>query len=265
MNLVRISFVLILCWSSSAELAFCQTTAQKAWGVLKKGIDSSDDGERVAAIHALGLMPGDIRSRRAAEYALLDETEDVRAAAAEALGVMAAKESIPQLKEALKDKEAAVVFAATASLYSFGDPIANQVYYAVLLGEKKTGESLLDSQLDMLNDPEALINLGIEQGLGYIPFGGISYKAFKRLRRDNVTPLRAAAAIKLANDPDPKSAEALRKATRDEKWRVRAAVVTAIAKRGDPDLLDAVIPLMDDEQDEVRFTAAATTLRLSEE
>ena len=249
---------LFLCSGS----AMPQAPEAKAWSVLVEGLEDKNQGKRAAAVHALGLMPNDIRARRAAEQALLDQSKEVRAAGAEALGFMEARESIPQLKEAINDKESVVVFAATAALFTLGDPAAYEVYYAVLLGEKKSGESLLDSQLKMLKDPKALTQLGVEQGLGFIPFGGISYGLFKSLRKDNVSPLRAAAAVKLATDPDPKSADALRKTTMDKNWMVRSAVVTAIARRGDPDLLDAVLPLLDDENDVVRFTAAATTLRL---
>ena len=239
-----------------------QKPADKAWSVLTDGLTNSRGAKRAAAVQALGLIPNSTRAREAAEQALSDESEEVRAAAAKALGVMGAKESIPKLKDAINDKAMAVVFAATTALFTLEDPAAYQVYYAVLMGEKKTGEALLDSQLNMLKDPKALTKLGFEQGIGFIPFGGISYSAFKRVRKDDVSPIRAAAARKLARDTDPKSADALRRNTTDKKWLVRAAVVSSLAQRGDPAMLDAVIPLMDDENDVVRYTSAAATLRL---
>lgn len=91
---------------------------------------------------------------------------------------MGAKQSAPKLKDAARDKETEVVFSATNALFQLGDPAAFQVYYAVLTGERKSGESLADSQMKMLKDPKALTNMGLEAGIGFIPFGGISYKVF---------------------------------------------------------------------------------------
>jgi len=65
--------------------------------------------------------------------------------------------------------------------------------------------------MKMLKDPKALAKLGFEQGIGYIPFAGIGYGVFKTVTRDDTSPVRAAAAHKLANDLEPKSAEVLAK------------------------------------------------------
>jgi HEAT repeat protein len=74
--------------------------------------------------------------------------------------------------------------------------------------------------------------------------------------------VRAAAAERLANDPDLKSGRALADACSDKKWRVRVAAVDAIAERGDPVLIDALIPLLEDDNESVRYDAAAAILRL---
>ena len=159
-----------------------------------------------------------------AERALAqDDRSEVRAAAASALGEMGAKESAPKLIEAARDKDAEVLFAATTALYQLGNPTAYQVYYAVLTGEKKSGEDLVDSQVKMLKDPKALANMGLETGISFIPFGGISYKVYKMVREDTVSPVRAVSAARLARDPDPTSGQALVAAAKDDKWLVRAA------------------------------------------
>jgi hypothetical protein len=44
---------------------------------------------------------------------------------------------------------------------------------------------------------------------------------------------------------------------------VRASVLNAIAQRGDAKLLSAVQARLDDENEAVKFTAAATVLRLT--
>lgn len=53
------------------------------------------------------------------------------------------------------------------------------------------------------------------------------------------------------------------KATSDKSWIVRAAALDALAKRGDPKLVEAILPALSDQRDVVRYTAAATVIRLS--
>ncbi|MGH9322201.1 MAG: HEAT repeat domain-containing protein, partial [Vicinamibacteria bacterium] len=159
--------------------------------------------------------------------------------------------------------ESEVVFSAAGALYLLKDPTANGVYYAVLTGERKTGEPLLESQLELLKDPKALGKIGFEAGMGFIPFGGVGYKVVRSIRKDKVSPVRAAAAQKLATDPDPRSGKALAEAASDKEWLVRASAVSAIARRGDPELISTVTPLLDDEHDTVRFNAAAAVIHLT--
>ena len=117
--------------------------------------------------------------------------------------------------------------------------------------------------MKMLKDPKALAQMGLEGGLGLIPFASLGLSVFKTATKDDTSPVRAAAAQKLIRDGDAKTAQALMQCASDKKWLVRAAVVDAIAKRGDPALLKAVWPLLSDENDIVRFSAAATVLRLT--
>lgn len=105
--------------------------------------------------------------------------------------------------------------------------------------------------------------IGFEEGLGYVPFAGMGFTAFKMLTKDDASPVRAAAAKMLANDPDPASGDALADASSDKNWRVRVAALDATAKRGDPKLLDEVEGAMSDEKEAVRYTAAAAVIRLT--
>lgn len=89
--------------------------------------------------------------------------------------------------------------------------------------------------------------------------------AFKALTKDDVSPVRAAAAEILARDPDPKSAEALTEAASDKSWIVRAAARDALACRGDSSLLPPIERRLSDEKDVVRHTAAAAVIRLQDE
>ena len=75
--------------------------------------------------------------------------------------------------------------------------------------------------------------------------------------------MRAAAAKKLALDPDPETAKALVTATQDKNWTVRVAALEAIAERGDRSLIPKVAPALDDDKDDVRYSGAACIARLS--
>jgi HEAT repeat protein len=237
-------------------------TSGRAWTILDNGAASENHDTRARAVESLGILVKNERARKLAESKLKDDDSAVRAAAATSLGQIGLKTAIPALVVAAHDKEAEVVFASAASLLKLGDPSAYRIYYAVLTGEKKTGEPLLESQLKMLKDPEALARIGFEQGIGFIPFGGMGLAVFKSFRADNVSPVRAAAAQRLASDPDPASGRALAKATSDEKWLVRSSALSAIALRGDRSLEPAVIARLDDENEVVRFNAAAAVVRL---
>jgi HEAT repeat protein len=244
-------------------LAQAQAPVDKAWGILKQGISDKSFETRAKTFRALSLVINNQTAQSMAEKALSDERPEVRTAAASALGQMGAKSSIPKLENAARDKDVGVVFAATDALFRLGSPSAFQVYYAVLLGEKKSGEGLVESQMKMLKDPKAMAQTGMMVGMGFVPFAGAGYGVFKAVTKDDSSPVRAAAAIKLAKDPDPKSGEALAKSATDSKWIVRAAVVDAIATRGDPALMKSIVGLLDDENDVVKFNAAAAVIRLS--
>ena len=254
--------IVLLAGVVEPALARGQDAVSRAWTMLEQGVAASNEDTRVKAIEALGLLVKDDKARQVAEPKLKDEQPAVRTAASTALGQIGLATAAPALKQAARDKEAGVVFAAAAALLRLGDPSAYRVYYAVLTGERKTGEPLLESQLKMLKDPSALAHIGFEQGIGFIPFGGIGMQVFKSFKQDNVSPVRAAAARRLAADPDPASGRALTAATRDEKWLVRASAVSAIASRGDRSLVSSLIPRLEDENETVRFNAAAAIVRL---
>jgi len=163
----------------------------------------------------------------------------------------------------VKDKEVEVVMSAAASLKRLGDPAGYEVYYAVLAEPAKGGRSLLDNQKKMLKDPKKMAQFGFDQGVGFIPFAGVGLTAINMLTKDDVSPVRAAAAKMLASDPDPRSREALAGATADKSWIVRAAALDAIAKRGDNTLVDKIYMALSDQKDIVRFKAAVTIARLT--
>ena len=260
---LRASLAMIVC--TIAMLSVAQTPQEDAWSALNSGLTDKSWEKRVRAVALLGELPGDKKAEAAAITALKDERGDVRGAAAQALGEMGAKSAIPQLMDMISDKEPAVILAAAHSLITLGDNRGYNAFYAVLTGETKTGTSLTDQQKKTLKDPKKMAGLGLQVGMGFVPFGGLAMGGFKMLNRDDTSPVLAAAALTLAKDPDPKSGQALADAaTQQGKWLVRAASFDAIARRGDPSLLPTAIQGLQDKQSEVQYSAAGAVIRLSD-
>jgi HEAT repeat protein len=115
----------------------------------------------------------------------------------------------------------------------------------------------------MLRDPKKMAEFGFEQGIGFVPFAGIGWGAIKAIRKDDASPVRAAAARVLARDPDPATTKALIEATGDKSWIVQAAAIEALAKRGDPSALPTVARYLSDEKTAIKFTAAAAVIHLT--
>ena len=255
--------IALLLFVTASVTAAQSKPVDRAWAVLEEGVSSGSADKRAKAVHALGLLASNQKAQQMAEKALSDNNPEVRVEGANALGQMNAMSARSRLEQTLGDKDVKVVIAAANSLYILKDPAAYEVYYTLLTGERKGTPGLLQTQLDTLKNRKALEQLAFETGIGFVPFGGMTYQAWKTVMHDGDSPVRAAAAEKLATDPDPKTTVALSRACADKKWRVRAAVVDAIAKRNDPALLDSIVSLMWDENDTVRYKAAAAVLHLS--
>ncbi len=237
----------------------------QAWTILDDGLASSSYEKRAKAAQVLGMIKGDPEAERLALKALSDDRPEVRASGAAALGDIGNKTATPELHKMFKDTDITVIMASARSLLDLGDKSGYEVYYAILTGETKTGTSLLDQQKKMLKDPQKLAQFGFEQGIGFVPFAGIGWSAFKMLRKDDTSPILAASAMTLADDPDPKSATALVNASETQKsWIVRAAALNALATRGDPRYIKAAEESLTDEKEEVQYSAAAAVIRLSD-
>ncbi len=247
------------------SIASAETPREQAWKVLNSGLGDSNIEKRMRAVSELGLLLDDKQAEDAALTALKDDKSEVRAVAAQALGEMQATSAKPQLLAALKDDDVTVILSAAHALVLMNDEAGYNVFYAVLTGQQKSGQSLLAQQKKMLDDPKKLAGLGFQTGLGFVPFGGLGLSAFKILTKDDTSPVLAAAAITLANDKDPKSGQALSDAAlQQKKWLVRAAAYDAIAKRGDPSLKGTALSGLQDENDQVQYAAAAAVIRLSD-
>ena len=260
----------VLTLSGAASVAFAQksddieTPRHKAWDMLQNAAMSKQAVDRTDGVRALGLLSGDTRARQIAEDALQDPKPEVRAAAATALGQMHATESIPKLQKALGDSKVPVVMAAAHSLRELKDTSdAYAVYFDLLTGNRKSGDGLIASQIETLKNPKELAKIGVSEGIGFVPFAGIGWDAYRTMHKKDPNPVRAVAATYLAHDPDPATARALVAATGDRNWIVRAAAIEAIAQRGDPSLAPKIQLRFSDRNPKVRYSAAAAVIRLS--
>ncbi len=193
------SFVaLCLCLAMYVSAAFAQETANpnsnlsptvQAWTILDTGVANSSYDKRAKAVQVLGLLKDNREAEHMALKALQDERPEVRASAAAALGNMGAKSAIPELRQMFHDTDVTVILASARALLDLGDRSGYEVYYAILTGQTKTGQGLLDQQKKMLKDPQKLAQFGFETGIGFIPFAGVGWTAFKMLHKDDVSPV----------------------------------------------------------------------------
>jgi HEAT repeat protein len=263
-----VSCVFVVCLFGVISLAHgaddITSPKHRAWDILLTAALSDRASERIDGLRTLGLLRDNTEARQLAEYSLTNHNAEVRRAAATALGQMHAKESIPKLEEALSDKDVPVVMAAAQSLRELkAEKQAYAIYYDLLTGERKSDDGLIARQLKTLKDPKQLAQIGISEGVGFVPFAGIGWDAYRTMHKKDPNPVRAVAAGLLAHDPDPATGRALVKATNDKDWIVRSAAVEAIAQRGDPALLPHLVEKLSDKNDKVRYGAAAAVIRLS--
>ena len=266
--MIRISILVAVSTAAALSQTSAQVSSQEpltaqAWRILQDGLASKSASKRANVAHSLRLVHDNARTEEMLEHAIDDPSPKVRAAAARALGPMGARSSVSKLKARLNDTDPLVVLAATHSLFLLGERDAvYDVDYQVLMGERKSANGFLHSQIDQLRDPEVVAMMGLEAGIGFVPFGGEGYEFFKRISKDESTPVRVAAAKELVADRDSKIDAALAKACSDKRPAVRAAAVFAMAKREDPASLSAIAPALKDKKDIVRYEAAAAIVRL---
>jgi HEAT repeat protein len=262
---VQLVLLLLICATSLRASAPDQVPPRdQAWHVLREGLTDAKVSRRKDAVQALSLIKRNRTAQRLAVHALSDAHPSVRTAAAATLGQLHATAAIPDLKEALADKEISVVLAATYSLFLLKDKTAFNIYYAILMRDKKSSEGMIQAQLDRLKDPKQMAELGVQEGLGFVPFGGMGFEAYRQLSKRNESPVRAAAARFLANDPDLVSQDALlQSALADDSDNVRNAALDALAERGNPGCIERLLKNLDENKSDIRYRTAAVIIHLS--
>jgi len=245
---------------------YAQTATNSSWAVLEAGLGQKSSTQRLGAIRVLGLIPDDPHSVELAEAALKDKNSSVRTAAATSLGQMHATGANASLKEALSDKNLSVVMAAAHALRLLNDPVSYDVYYEVYTGERKNNSGMIAQEMQILHNPKQLAQMGLNEGIGYIPFAGIPWEALQTIMKDRKSGTAAKAALiaALATDPEGRTGKLLVTTSQNKNWVLRLAALEAIAKRGDSALLQGIELRLSDSRREVRFAAAATIIHLDD-
>lgn len=259
----RFALVALL-FAGTSLSAWSQTPVEKSWPILEKSLQGKKE-EKIDALKALGVIPNNGHAAQLAITSLTDKDEEVRAAAANAIGKMQAKSAADMLADYMQtEKEPQVLLAEGHALLLLGDERGYSLFYAVLTGQQKSGGSLMDEQKKMLQDPKKMAQFGFEQGIGFIPFAGLGWGAIKQLTKDDVSPVRAGAATVLAKDPDPKSEQALVQASGDKSEIVQIAALHALAERNNPAIVEKILPWLSDDKNSVRCMAAGAIIHLSD-
>jgi HEAT repeat protein len=197
-----------------------------------------------------------------------DKDVDVRLATITSLVDLKNKYTVAALQKALADDVPEVSFAAAKALWTLNESEGREALVSVLSGETKTSSGFITKQkrdaLRMIHTPKAMFMFALRQGIGFAPVPGLGtgVSSLQGILSDPGVSGRAAAALILSTDQDPKVSEALEAALSDKDWSVRGAAAHAIALRNDPALEKDLVPLLEDKNEGVRVRAAAACLRL---
>src|SRR5690348_15732907 len=94
---------------TSCAVCSAEMPREEAWKVLNSGLTNSNTEKRTKDVAELGLLVDDQQAEDAALTALKDDKSEGRPEAAQALGEMGMQAARPQLTDALKDDDVAVV------------------------------------------------------------------------------------------------------------------------------------------------------------
>jgi hypothetical protein len=89
-------------------------------------------------------------------------------------------------------------------------PRTNELYFDVLVGERKEGKNLFAEQMNDLRTPERAIKFAFDQGIGFVSYAGYGMEMVRAWKKRDPSPTRAAAARELAEDPNPRTSLALK-------------------------------------------------------
>ncbi len=249
---------------------FGQTVAVKdqAWSLITDALADKNPDTRLQAVQSMGLIGVHEPYISTLEGMLDDKDVQVRVATVQSLVDLKNKRTVPALKKALGDLVPEVSFAAAKALYALKDPDGEDALIWVLGRELKTSSGFITKQkrdaLRMFQTPRPLMMFAIKTGVGFAPVPGLGegISSLQGILADPSMSGRAATALLLASDKDPRVEAALIDALQDKEGSVRAAACHALALRNNRKLEAELIPLLEDKRAAVRMRAAAGCLRL---
>ena len=240
----------------------------RATGLLKESMQDKNPDTRKHTAQAMGLIgPREPYVSQVASM-LYDKDVEVRVAAIISM-VDLKNEGTAALLQPLLDSEVPEVsFAAAKGLWALQAPEGREALLSVLGGESKTKSGFITRQkretLRMFHTPKTMFLFVLQTGASLAPVPGLGagVSSVEGILSDASISGRAATALLLSTDKDPRVVQALRDVLTDKEWAVRAAGAHAIALRNDPAMSTDLVPLFDDKNVAVRARAAAGYLRL---
>ena len=243
------------------------------WEILDKGLTHSNEGHRQQVVLAAGNLGGTTEAVKFIGGALQDKSVLVRQTVAAVFGELKAPESIPYLRKALEDKPE-VAFTAARALCEMGDPDGRAFLQEVLTGERKDGPGFIGRNLKYARkklSPAEIALMGINEAAGVLmgPASMGILAGEEAIRAQTSTKGsgsgRAIAAGTLAEHPDEYCRILLEWALDDTHSEVRAAAAKGLAKCGNAESIPKLQSKLNDDHAAVRYMAAASLIRLSEQ
>jgi hypothetical protein len=249
-----------------------QSAPAVSWQVLTNAIQDHSSIRRKKAILALATMPAWPSVTKLLTNALhKDQDGRVRTTAATALGTLKARRALPDLRQALDDKETTVRFAAAQSLWKMGDHSGREILLNVLDGEISPSggmDEMIKQEFSDANqtmhDPQVLAWMGAEQASGAFlgPFS-IGVTMAERMTKDKGASARVLSATMLASDHDPATVRDLDESLGDKNWVVKAAAAKALGDHACAVLIPDLALFLSDKRDELKLSAATSILRIT--
>jgi HEAT repeat protein len=253
------------------SILFAQTPApvkDRAWGIITDSLADKNPDTRVQAVQSMGLIGVHEPYISTLDGMLNDKDVQVRVAVVSSLVDLKNPNTVPTLKTALADDVPEVSFAAAKALWGLKDPEGEDALLSVLSGETRASSKFFTKQkrdaLRLLQTPRPLMMVAIRAGAGFAPVPGLGMgiSSLQGILNDPTISGRAATALLLAPEKDPRVLAALIDALQDKEGSVRAAACHAVALHNDAKLEPNLIPLLDDKKPAVRLRAAAGCIRL---
>jgi HEAT repeat protein len=244
------------------------SNADRARGLLDDSLKDRNPDTRKQAVQSLSLAGAQEPYLSMLVAMLPDKDVQVRVATVASLGDLKSPTTVPALQKVLNEDVPEVSFAAAKALWTLGEPSGQEALLSILSGETKTSSGFLTQQkrdaLRMLYTPKTLFMFAVKTGAAFAPVPGLGtgVSSLQGILSDPSVSGRAATALLLSTDKDPKVLDALKDALGDKDASVRSAAAHAIALRNDPALSNTLIPLFEDKKEAVRDRAAAGYLRL---